>query len=159
MLKWWLNDRSIARSLDRSLGRSIAWSCILPVPTAIHSIQACMMPPRRLQDVSTAAQDASRRLQNGVKTLPRRLKTPLDTSKTDSVAVHFWQETFLSWQRTINRSESIKYSSQFTIYSFILTIHNLQFWISSSAFTVHSWRFTCYTALPSTLHQEQDLHA
>ena len=116
-------------------------------------------PPRRLQDLSKAAQDASRRLQNDVKTLPRRLRTPLDTSKTGSDAVHFWQETFLSWQRTMNRSESTKYSSQFTIYSFIFTIHNLQVRVSSSAFTVHSWRFTCYTALPSTLHQKQDSYA
>ena len=79
-----------------------------------------------LQEVSKAAQDASRRFQNGVKTLPRRLKTPLDTSKTGSDAVHFWQETFLSLQRTMNRSESTKYSSQFTMYSLIFTVHNLQ---------------------------------
>ena len=115
--------------------------------------------PRPPQDLSKAAQDASRRLQIDVKTLPRRLKTPLDTSKTGSHAIHFWQETFLSWQRTMNRSESTKYSSEFTIYSFIFTIHNLQVRVSSSAFTVHSWRFTCYTALPSTLHQKQDSHA
>ena len=124
-------------------------------------------PPRRLQDLSKAAQDASRWLQNDVKTLPRRLKTPLDTSKTGFNAVHFWQDTFLSWQRTMNGSESTNESSQITIYSFIFLIvhsfgfilHSSQFIVSSSAFTAHSWQFTCYTALPSTLLQEQDSHA
>ena len=120
------------------------WSTILgkvvfpieyPSKTDFWSI---LEPPRRVQDVSKAAQDASRRLQNCVKTLPRRLKMPLDISKTGSDAVHFWQETFLSLQRTMNRSESTQCSSQFTIYSFIFTIRNLQVSVSSSAFTVRS---------------------
>ena len=136
------------------------WEIVFPTRYCSKSdFWLILEPPRRLQDLSKAAQDASRWFQNDVKTLPRRLKTPLDTSKTGFNAVHFWQDTFLSWQRTMNRSESTKYSSQFTIYSFIFTIHNLQVRVSSSAFTVHSWRFTCYTALPSTLHQKQDSYA
>ena len=103
---------------------------------------------RRLQDVSKAAQDASRRLQNDVKTLPRRLKRPLDTSKTGD-AVHFWQETFLSLQRTITRSASTKCSSQFTIYSFIFTIHNWQVsvyrWKRSIQDSQSARQYLCFT--------------
>ena len=57
------------------------------------------------------------------------------------------------------RSEYTKYRSHFTIYSFIFTINNLQVRVFSSALMVLSWRVMCYTALPSTLHQEQDSHA
>ena len=110
-----------------------------------------------------ASKTSPRRLQGGSRRLKTAPKWCQDASKTaqdaSQDAVHFWQETFLSLQRTMNRWASTKCSSQLTTDSFIFTIHNLQVRGSSSAFAVYSWWFTCSTALPCTLHQEQDSHA
>ena len=87
-------------------------------------------PPKRLQDGFKAAQDASRRLQNGVKTLPRRLKTPLR---------HFQDGLRSSPLLAKKVSQFTTHNEQIRVHKLQFTDHHLQFHIlDRSQFWTHT---------------------